>query len=937
MAEVAGQGHNKECSESVGAVCICECRGRMHGMRANRTAKLRRMGEVHVTAVHGARAAAAKTSTERRNNPVTLRTSAGSAIIDVQVRKDGSIKESRAAKLRAEHEPRVKKPAEQVPAKAVGSNEPLWKNARTGEAVKYPGKHEITSGVVVRDRQAENLRAAQNAGEGDAVVHDLFGDATGLLGGTRSSNDVAPKRPGQQGQQLGMFDAGQGQLDGQQGLFGGMNPDAVADGYHRPTPPVQVKPDAHQVPADLSTLDDDRIAELVGKTDDEPTLARLLNELDKREDAERYRGVVDAVPDAQAIQHIGDDELEGHLLGLTSVHHEPDHEALGRVEAELARRDGEEAERQRNLDVVHQHIDQVVRDQSTSDADLEEAAQLAAQIGDEGRIGAVYDEWDRREKAQQAKLDAEHQARQKADADALAARQEAARVEAARVAKEQADADALDREFQAMYPSQLSSEFVQNAASMDPQKQRRHAAAVKELDRRAEEKKAADARQKIIDRRERISRGPVRKLADDELNEAIAGIEADGFNSNTVRQNRLGELREEKARRDTENARVDALKAAVPTGPARVSNPIGALGDMVRWSEHDSSMRDRLVKARMSALGVPEPEVNAPNQWAAHKEREKARKKAIAEYAAGDPRSAQEQAATIIAHYRHLALIDDVKPDSEFTRDRVLGPADDQHAPPLVEAAPFEKIPKAYEQFQDIRRQAMADRAEGNNATADRAQKAYRRALGLPDDASDDDVRSAYGADERSSGDLASQMLVEFRKQAKADGVDPDDRLRFGPKEKKPSAKASAGYRAKTSPQQQAELDRRIADGEDYIEAYAAVHGLDADAMRREQGPKLTSAQVKEAYEEHVHLQYLDAETATRGHLLSPKGKAAGKDPVTLFSGSLNQVRTFASEELLRYWQQHERLTFADFKANVAGDTAAIKARASRSNGKDFV
>lgn len=937
MAEVAGQGHNKECSESVGAVCICECRGRMHGMRANRTAKLRRMGEVNVTAVHGARAAAAKTSAGRRANPVTLRTNAGSAIIDVHVRKDGTIKESRAAQLRAEHEPRVKKPVEQVPAKAIGSNEPLWKNARTGEAVKYPGKHEITSGVVVRDRQAENLRAAQNAGEGDAVEHDLFGNATGLLGGTRNSNDVAPKRPGQQGQQLGMFADESKQLDGQQGLFGGMNPDAVADHYDRPTPPVQVTPDAHQVPDDLSTLDDDRIAELVGKTADEPTLNRLLNELDKREDAERYREVVDGVPDAEAIKGIDDDHLEGLLIDLTSVQHEPDGPALARVEAEMSRRETADAEHERNLSVVRQYVNGVVSNPDSTHDELEEAAQLASEVGDEKMLVDLYGEWDKREKAAQAKIDAEHQARQKAEADALAARQEAARVEAARVAKEQADADALDREFQAMYPSQLSSEFVQNAASMDPAKQRRHAAAVKELDRRAEEKKAADARQKIIDRRERISRGPVRKLADDELNEAIAGIEADGFNSNTVRQNRLGELREEKARRDVENARVDALKAAVPTGPARVSNPIGALGDMKRWAEHDSSMRDRLTKARMSALGVPEPEVHAPNEWAAHRERDKARKKAIAEYAAGDPRSAQEQAATIIAHYRHLALLDDVQPESEFSRDRVLGPADEPNAHPLVEAAPFEKIPKAYEQFQDIRRQAMTDRAEGNTATADRAQKAYRRALGLPDDASDDDVRSAYGADERSSGDLASQMLVEFRKQAKADGVDPDDRLRFGPKEKKPTAKASAGYRTKTSPQQQAELDRRIAGGEDYIEAYAAVHGLDVDAMRREQGPKLTAAQTKEAYEEHVHLQYLDAETATRGHLLSPKGKAAGKDPVTLFSGSLNQVRTFASEELLRYWQQHERLTFADFKANLAGDTAAIKARASRSNGKDFV
>jgi hypothetical protein len=143
-------------------------------------------------------------------------------------------------------------------------------------------------------------------------------------------------------------------------------------------------------------------------------------------------------------------------------------------------------------------------------------------------------------------------------------------------------------------------------------------------------------------------------------------------------------------------------------------------------------------------------------------------------------------------------------------------------------------------------------------------------------------------------------------------------------------------------------LDELLAAGWDYIEAYADVHNLDADQMRRQEAGQVatggravggTEKALRKSYDEHTYLQYLDAETWTRGNLLSRTGRAKNIDPATLFSGPMATARAYASEELLRYWAEHPRMTFAEFKGNVTGTARASRERAragAGGSGKDF-
>lgn len=68
-------------------------------------------------------------------------------------------------------------------------------------------------------------------------------------------------------------------------------------------------------------------------------------------------------------------------------------------------------------------------------------------------------------------------------------------------------------------------------------------------------------------------------------------------------------------------------------------------------------------------------------------------------------------------------------------------------------------------------------------------------------------------------------------------------------------------------------------------------------------------AAAKLAYSDWVHQQFLDAEAATRGVLFSKKGLKAGVSERDLWSSNAVSARAWASEELLRYWQEHPRLT----------------------------
>jgi hypothetical protein len=53
--------------------------------------------------------------------------------------------------------------------------------------------------------------------------------------------------------------------------------------------------------------------------------------------------------------------------------------------------------------------------------------------------------------------------------------------------------------------------------------------------------------------------------------------------------------------------------------------------------------------------------------------------------------------------------------------------------------------------------------------------------------------------------------------------------------------------------------------------------------------------------------------------LLNAKGKAAGRDPVALFSGPARIAHANASDELKQWWADHGRLTQAEFIEKATG------------------
>ncbi|MEL3944490.1 phage minor capsid protein [Streptomyces sp. LNU-CPARS28] len=95
-----------------------------------------------------------------------------------------------------------------------------------------------------------------------------------------------------------------------------------------------------------------------------------------------------------------------------------------------------------------------------------------------------------------------------------------------------------------------------------------------------------------------------------------------------------------------------------------------------------------------------------------------------------------------------------------------------------------------------------------------------------------------------------------------------------------------------------------------------------------------TRAELREMYREHIYAQMLAAEDATNGYMLTKAAQRDGVDPISLFSGPAHVAYARASEELKRWWQEHPRITFAEYEEMVTGqrNNAAETARASRNN-----
>lgn len=187
---------------------------------------------------------------------------------------------------------------------------------------------------------------------------------------------------------------------------------------------------------------------------------------------------------------------------------------------------------------------------------------------------------------------------------------------------------------------------------------------------------------------------------------------------------------------------------------------------------------------------------------------------------------------------------------------------------------------------------------------------------------SDDDLAGRLGAAEDEAE--IDRILAELeRRDALADAEREAEAKRAAAKDRR-DAKRAAELAAKD-----AEYDRRLEAGEDPEEAYASSYGVSVEKQRaqsaivalREQGytgvnfERLSAS----AYRDEVNRLYFVAEDATRGTLVNNAGRAAGIDPMTLFTGGEARARKYASDELLAWWDDYGRLSLADFRASLLG------------------
>ncbi|MFB8415435.1 phage minor capsid protein [Streptomyces albidoflavus] len=103
----------------------------------------------------------------------------------------------------------------------------------------------------------------------------------------------------------------------------------------------------------------------------------------------------------------------------------------------------------------------------------------------------------------------------------------------------------------------------------------------------------------------------------------------------------------------------------------------------------------------------------------------------------------------------------------------------------------------------------------------------------------------------------------------------------------------------------------------DIKQAAAKLYGAaDGDEDERH---LITRREARQLYSEYTYRQYLAAEDACRGYLLSKKAAADGVDPASLFSGPAHVAYARASDELKDWWAKNGRLTQAEFVQQVTG------------------
>ena len=72
--------------------------------------------------------------------------------------------------------------------------------------------------------------------------------------------------------------------------------------------------------------------------------------------------------------------------------------------------------------------------------------------------------------------------------------------------------------------------------------------------------------------------------------------------------------------------------------------------------------------------------------------------------------------------------------------------------------------------------------------------------------------------------------------------------------------------------------------------------------------------EARAAFETYMLAEYEKAAEACRDALVNADGRRLGIDPLSLFMGRWARARRYASEELLEYWREHERVPFVEFE-----------------------
>jgi hypothetical protein len=99
-------------------------------------------------------------------------------------------------------------------------------------------------------------------------------------------------------------------------------------------------------------------------------------------------------------------------------------------------------------------------------------------------------------------------------------------------------------------------------------------------------------------------------------------------------------------------------------------------------------------------------------------------------------------------------------------------------------------------------------------------------------------------------------------------------------------------------------------------------------AAARKERSRDRRARANAEYSDEVYRQWFMAENRIQGAvLLNKKGRAAGIDERTLFSGPQSRVDKYASDELKEYFGSHPRMTRAQWDASKRGERRAYQER----------